>query len=311
MTASAVARDTPQIPLDEVADPVTPSVETPSLPSLSPSRAGDFKACPLRYRLRVIDRLPEPPSPAAVRGTLVHAVLEGLFDLDAAARTLAAAQAMLPGAWAVLLTDEPELAALFEGAEEGAEAAWLASAESLLASYFDLEDPTRLAPAAREEYVETVLDDRLVLRGIIDRLDAAPDGALRVVDYKTGSSPGEMWEAKALFQLKFYALVLWRTRGVVPAVLQLLYLADRKKLTYSPSEPELRAVERQLMALGDAVARARESGDFQPSKGPLCGWCDFKPLCPAHGGTPPPYPLHTVGESPTVEVVAAHRGVSP
>jgi putative RecB family exonuclease len=51
--------------------------------SLSPSRAGDFLTCPLLYRFRVIDRLPEPPSPAAARGTLVHAVLEHLFDQPA------------------------------------------------------------------------------------------------------------------------------------------------------------------------------------------------------------------------------------
>jgi putative RecB family exonuclease len=263
-----------------------------TLPSLSPSRAGDFKSCPLRYRLRVIDRLPEPPSPAAVRGTVVHAVLEELFDLPPQERTLAAAQALLPGAWAGLVQQEPDVGPRFEGADGGGEAAWLASAEVLLASYFDLEDPTRLAPAGREEHVETVLDDRLLLRGIIDRLDIAPDGSVRVVDYKTGSSPGEMWEAKALFQLKFYALVLWRTRGVVPSVLQLLYLSDRKRLTYSPSETELIAIERQLLALGEAVTRARESGDFRPSPSALCGFCDFKPLCPAHGGTPPPYPLH-------------------
>ena len=272
-----------------------PSAEPPAssvdLPSLSPSRAGDFKACPLRYRLRVIDRLPEAPSPAAVRGTLVHAVLESLFDLPAPERTLPAAVALLPGAWAALLAAEPELGGLFADAAGGAEGAWLASAEMLLESYFVLEDPRRLTPAAREEYVETVLDDRLLLRGIVDRLDVAPDGALRVVDYKTGAAPAEMWEAKALFQLKFYALVLWRTRGVVPAVLQLLYLADRKRLTYSPTEVELGAVERQLLALGDAVERARRSGDFRASPGPLCQFCDFRAVCPAHGGTPPAYPL--------------------
>ena len=32
-----------------------------------------------------------------------------------------------------------------------------------------------------------------------------------MVDYKTGRSPGEDFEAKALFQMKFYALVIWRT----------------------------------------------------------------------------------------------------
>src|SRR5579859_2725609 len=56
----------------------------PAGPSLSPSRAGDFLTCPLLYRFRVIDRLPEPPSQAATRGTLVHSVLERLFDAAAA-----------------------------------------------------------------------------------------------------------------------------------------------------------------------------------------------------------------------------------
>lgn len=36
--------------------------------SLSPSRASDFMQCPLLYRFRVIDRLPEKPSPAAKIG---------------------------------------------------------------------------------------------------------------------------------------------------------------------------------------------------------------------------------------------------
>ncbi len=270
---------------------VDQSPAEPAMPSLSPSRAADFKSCPLRYRFRVVDRLPEPPSAAAVRGTVVHAVLERLFDLAAAERTLDAAHEILPTAWAAVLAEEPELGALFDGAEPAAEAGWLASARDLLASYFALEDPTRLEPAAREQRVEVVLEGRLQLRGIVDRLDVSASGALRVVDYKTGSSPGELWEAKALFQLKFYALVLWRSRGDVPTVLQLLYLADRRRLTYAPSEVELLAVERQLLALGDAVERARTTGDFRASRGPLCQWCDHQSRCPEFGGTPPPYPL--------------------
>src|SRR5262249_58875376 len=69
--------------------------ERPPGPSLSPSRAGDFLTCPLLYRFRVIDRLPEPPSQAAVRGTLVHAVLERLFDRSAADRTPEAARPLM------------------------------------------------------------------------------------------------------------------------------------------------------------------------------------------------------------------------
>src|SRR3954468_15130266 len=82
----------------------------PRLPSLSPSRAADFKTCPLLFRFRTIDRLPEQPSPDQVRGTLVHAVLERLFDLPAAERTPDAAAALVAPSWAALLQQEPGLA---------------------------------------------------------------------------------------------------------------------------------------------------------------------------------------------------------
>jgi len=87
--------------------------------SLSPSRASDFKTCPLLYRFRTIDRLPEAPSRAATRGTVVHAVLEGLFDLPASERTLEAAQQLVGPAWQHLLDDAPELAGLFADDERG------------------------------------------------------------------------------------------------------------------------------------------------------------------------------------------------
>src|SRR5258706_105219 len=98
------------------------------------------------------------------------------------------------------------------------------STVGLLGGYFSVEDPTRLEPAERECLVEAVVDDQLLIRGYIDRLDISPAGDLRVVDYKTGGAPREAFEARALFQLKFYALVLWRTRGIVPRQRRLLYL---------------------------------------------------------------------------------------
>jgi putative RecB family exonuclease len=274
----------------------TTSADTaPRRPSLSPSRAADFKTCPLLYRFRTIDRLPERKTRAAVRGTLVHAVLEKLYDLPAAERTVEAAQALLEPAWAEL-REEPGIAELFEAAPEEVQPAaegldaWLASAGQLVETYFRLEDPTRIQPHGREELVEVTLPDGLLLRGFVDRLDVAPTGALRVVDYKTGAVPREAFEAKALFQMKFYALVLWRTRGVVAAQLKLLYLKDGDALTYAPDEAELLRFERTLQAIWAAIERAVASGDFRPNKSRLCSWCDHQALCPAFGGTPPPFP---------------------
>jgi putative RecB family exonuclease len=255
--------------------------------SLSPSRASDFKTCPLLYRFRTIDRLPEAPSRAAVRGTVVHTVLERLFDLPSAQRTVRAAQQLVEPAWRALLAEEPELAALF--ADEADLTAWLDSASELVEGYFAIEDPSRLEPAAREELVEAVIDG-LRLRGYVDRLDVSSSGDVRVVDYKTGTIPREAFEAKALFQMKFYALVLWRTRGVVPRQLKLIYLSDRDTLTYMPEQDELVRFERTLKAIWVAIARAAEARDFRPSPSRLCDWCDHQVRCPAFGGTPPPFP---------------------
>ncbi len=276
-------------------------------PSLSPSRAADFKTCPLLFRLRTIDRLPERPSADQVRGTLVHAVLERLFDLPAGERTPAAAAALVAPQWQRLVDGQPELAELFAGPTPGQPAldtaldpvasddgdptdVFLRSARELLDGYFAVEDPRRLEPAERESLISTLVDGQLLIRGYIDRLDVSPAGELRVVDYKTGGAPREAFEARALFQLKFYALVLWRTRGVVPRVLRLLYLRDAEVCDYHPDAEELQRFERTVVALWRAIEQATAARDFRPRPSRLCGWCSYQRLCPTFGGTPPPYP---------------------
>jgi putative RecB family exonuclease len=258
------------------------------LPSLSPSRAADFKTCPLLYRFRTIDRIPEPPTSDQARGTLVHAVLERLFDFPAAQRTKAQAAALVGQQWERLCEEQPLLAGLFGEAATPGE--FLESTDALLDGYFRVEDPRRLEPAERECLVEAVVDDTLLIRGYVDRLDQSPSGDLRVVDYKSGGAPREAFEARALFQLKFYALVLWRTRGVVPKSLRLLYLKDAEACDYSPDEEELGRFERNLVALWRAIERATTERDFRPQPGRLCGWCSHQSRCPAFGGTPPPFP---------------------
>ena len=271
--------------------------------SLSPSRAGDFMTCPLLYRFRVIDQIPERPSPAAVRGTLVHAVLERLFDLPAAERTVGAALDLLGPQWERLLAEEPGLDTMFTEAgatEAGATGAttgqtadkesWLAQARGMVERYFTLEDPQRLEPADRELFVETLLPSGLRLRGYIDRLDVAPTGEVRVVDYKTGTAPRADFEARALFQMKFYALVLWRLHGTVPRLLQLMYLGNGEILRYAPDEADLRATERKVEALWQAIRRAMDTGEWRPRVSRICDWCDHKERCPSFGGTPPQLP---------------------
>ncbi|MCW2831451.1 MAG: recombinase RecB, partial [Aeromicrobium sp.] len=250
-----------------------------------------FKTCPLLYRFRTIDRLAEPADAVMVRGSLVHAVLEDLFGEPAPGRTLEKAVELLPAEWAKLRDAEPRLAELFSPEQAAEEATWLASCVDLLGTYFRMEDPRWLEPASREERVSYEVEPGLSFAGIVDRLDIAPDGRIRVVDYKSGRSPDPRYEDRAMFQMKFYALVIWRTRGVMPTLLQLMYLGDGSFLTYTPDERDLLATERKLVALWAAIERAIELRDFPPRKSGLCGWCAHKSLCPEWGGTAPDLPL--------------------
>jgi putative RecB family exonuclease len=283
-------------------DVSTPAQTLPEW-SLSPSRALDFKNCALLYRFRVIDKLPEPPSIDAARGTVIHGILEKLFDLPATDRTIAAAIDLAEPHWQELLAELPELADLMSE-QPGGFTALLQSTHDLLDSYFALEDPTRLEPAEREVLVETTLPTGVHLKGYVDRLDRSPAGDLRVVDYKSGKSPHEAFEGKALFQLRFYALVLWRSTGALPRLLRLYYLRDREILDYTPDAGDLEGLQRQVDAIAAAITKARDTGDWRHKPSRLCEWCSFQALCPAFGGTPPPLPVEDAGSTEDITVHA-------
>lgn len=217
----------------------------------------------------------------------MHAVLESLYGLPSGERVPERAAALVEPAWQRLLADRPEIEVVLE---PGGLPLFLDEVSRLVRDYYHLENPTGFDPESCESLVEARLADGSPLRGYVDRIDIAPDGRLRVVDYKTGRAPAPDAEQKALFQLKFYALIMYRTRGVAPAQLRLLYLRDGQILTYAPDADELVRFERIVSALWAAITTAGRDGDFPPRPGWSCKFCEYRPLCPAYGGTPPPYP---------------------
>lgn len=248
--------------------------------SLSPSKVSSFTDCGLAFRFSAIDRLPEPASVAATRGTLVHAALERLFCLEPHERMQARSLACLDEAIAELRSD-PEFTGL--ELDDAAEGTFLAEARALLEKYFRLEDPTTITPIGIELKLEVEVGG-VRLRGIIDRLELDADGELVVTDYKTGRAPGERQEQQRLAGVAFYSLLCERLFGRRPAKVQLLYLADPLAIISVPTDRSTRGVERKLAAVWTAVERACEREDFRPNPGRLCDWCGFKAYCPSFGG---------------------------
>jgi putative RecB family exonuclease len=244
---------------------------------LSPSRMNDFTNCPQLYKYRAVDQLPEPPSIDAERGKLIHAILEDLFELPAASRTFQSAIELLPSKWRELVDAKDELKALVLDEKE-----WFDRAQALLTNYFTLENPTSFEATYRELHLERDISEEIYLHGYVDRLDIAPTGEVRIVDYKTGKSPKSGWEEKALFQLRVYALLYWKNEGVLPKLLQLIYLGDSRVIKSEPTEAQLRSTEKILRNIGDEILSALETGHFPTKKSRLCDWCFFKTICPAH-----------------------------
>ena len=244
---------------------------------LSPSAVSEYENCPQQYKYRKIDKLPEPPSLDAERGTLVHTVLQDLFEIPAAGRTIESAIELLPSRWSAQLADKPALLEMVTDEKE-----WLDRASALVKTYFTLENPTTFEATYREMHLENDFDTNVYLHGYVDRLDVAPTGEVRIVDYKTGKAPKPLWEEKALFQLRVYALLYWKNNGVLPRLLQLIYLGDGKLVKSNPTMAELEATEKVLhrVARDIFISIEKEYWPAKPSR--LCDWCYFKNICPAH-----------------------------
>lgn len=258
--------------------------------TLSPSRVEDFLQCPLRFRFCALEGRAQPPTAAMARDALVRATLDALFALPAARRTRQEAARLVPRQWARAAGDDPDLAALLDrvaGHDPARLQRWFDDVVRLLDRWFTLEDPTRLEPVAREVTL-AVARPGLAVRARLHRLDAAPDGRLRITVVTTRRGADT---ARALAELRGLGWVVWRSRGVLPTRLQLVQLGDGLVVTDEPDEAAMRGVERRLQAVAAAIERARAGDDFRPRPSSACFGCPHRAICPvlaAHepGGGP-------------------------
>jgi putative RecB family exonuclease len=250
--------------------------------SLSPSRVDAFTSCPMAFRFASIEKLPEPPSPHATKGSLVHRALELLFTHPAAERVGEVVERSFRRAVDEYAVD-PEFVLL--GLDDAAAQAFVDDAWTLVQAYLRMEDPTRVRDIGLELRLEAQVGD-LALRGIIDRLELGPDGELVVTDYKTGRAPSLAYEQRRLGGVHFYSFLCESVLGRRPAAIRLMYLRSGETITAVPSEQSVRFITTRTTAVWKAVEKACTTGDFRPRQGPLCASCAFQTWCPAFGGDP-------------------------
>lgn len=258
-------------------------MELPLPTSLSPSKVAAFKECALAFRFSAIDRLPEPPSEPAMRGTTVHRALELLLADPPHDRTPERAAGHLEAALGEMRGGQEweEL-----GLDDAASRRFAEEAAAIIERYFTLEDPRRVEPIGLELMLTSEIGGVMV-RGIIDRLERDPDGSLVVTDYKTGRTPAPSQEQSRLGGVHFYAFLCLEHFGELPSRIQLMYLGGEPQIiSTTPTEQSIRGLRNRVGAIWQAVERACEHDDFRPKPSALCKWCAFQQYCPAFGGDP-------------------------
>jgi putative RecB family exonuclease len=247
--------------------------------SLSPSRVEAFTRCPTLFRFVSIEKIDDPPSIHATRGSLVHRALELAFTHPAHERT----ESLFSHAVEQAIAEYRELPDLLRlGLDDEETAALFASCRQLVAGYQRMEDPSSVQAIGLEIALGADIDG-LHLRGIVDRMELR-DGELVITDYKTGRSPSPNWELRSLSGVRFYALLCKEVFGRLPAAIRLLYLSTGEIIEATPSEQAVRFVGARAAAVWKAVERACTTGEFLPHPTSLCELCAFRPWCPAFGG---------------------------
>lgn len=264
---------------------------------LSPSSIASFEQCPLLFRRRHVERLPEPVNPELAAGIVAHKALADLYALEPAERSLDAARCLFRDEWRRLRAT-PRFGSLFGLGPKAAgertladvdrERAWGLQAFERLRNYFQLEDPTALAPLGCEERVSAEIADArapgaapIPVTGTIDRLERDGDGgALVVVDYKTGRSPPAERRDAAFRQLQIYALLLAEA-GRATSRLRLIFLGDARVLEAEVGEADLEATREAVRDVWRRLGAAFRDDAFEPRAGRLCDWCAHKASCPA------------------------------
>ncbi len=193
----------------------------------SASRLESYRSCPFAFFATHVLRLTPRAEPAegldAVQlGNIYHRIFEQLYQNVTDRGDVAAVLAALPATAAKVLDDAParegfRVTAWWTQSRTEIEANVRRSIEALAALSGSLVPVELEARFGDPSLVIADGDDTLRLHGIIDRVDRAPDGSLRIIDYKTGGptsfSKKALIEGKKL-QIPLYALAAEQALGL-------------------------------------------------------------------------------------------------
>ena len=250
------------------------SREEPSLAAFLPKRGGNLRlsatdidlylTCPLKYKFARVFSIPNPPTVNQKFGILIHNVLQR-FHGDGARASRDGLVEMVETGW--------RRAGLGESLDE---VQFRDRARTAMEGYWDAEQKSDSEPVWLERQFEFRVGPHY-LRGRVDRVDRRPDGSYEIIDYKTGVKV-DPDRTGGDIQLALYRLGAQEAWGVDASVVSYYYVLAGEKVEIEVGPDDRERVERTALEVGEGVM----GQDFEPRPSPgVCGWCDFRTVCPA------------------------------
>ena len=258
-----------------------------NLPVFSYSKMEVFKNCPFQYKLKYIDKKYSKDTSIALElGSLCHYVLESKGKMIVSGETVDYEKLNNILMNGVTETDEKtkeELLGVNQLKRKYFEV-WHEADNASGASYdekiklfdkvlHDEMEETDWKPTYFEKPFEFVWDNKVILKGFIDRIDTK-DGQYRTVDYKTSKKVYEQSKLATSLQFGVYALAILNEFGVLPIESEYRFILIDDKQYALTKGWENRLIKAMDKVFGDIEASEKKSV-FVPKPSPLCHWCNF------------------------------------
>ncbi|MDH5374100.1 MAG: PD-(D/E)XK nuclease family protein, partial [Acidimicrobiia bacterium] len=239
----------------------------------SPSQAESYQACPRQYALaRRLDAGGEA-GPYASFGRLIHDILD---ETEQDAVQTGASHGSIDHALECL---DRRLDS-FDFGPKARKEAWRKRAERLLRGLYE----EWIRPGARPVLLEHPLEatiDGIPWRGRADRVELIENDQVRIVDYKTTTSPKSAAESATSIQLGFYLLASRLDEAIASigeaTEAEFWYPLAKRKQKWVSFDPE--RLDEVIETMTD-ISRRIAAEDWGPVVSAACDRCPVRTVCP-------------------------------
>lgn len=246
----------------------------------SHSKLSTFEQCPLKYKLRYIDKIkPEiEKTIEAHLGTSVHDTLEWTYNSvkenPEKSPTLDEIINHYIDIWKKDLTQD-----ILIVKKQLTQTDYFNKGIQFLADYYQKHYPFKDGTIECEKEITINLDENTQIRGFIDRLVYdLENNRYEIHDYKTAGTLPSQEKMDQDRQLALYSIAIKEIYGEDKEVLLVWhYLAYNHKIISKRTQEQLENLKQETKRLIKDIQNTRV---FIPNKSILCEWCEYKSICP-------------------------------